>query len=290
MVADVIETLDSKSLLENTYLIYTSDNGYHIGQFSQVYDKRQPYESDIKVPLLIRGPNLEKNIENHQPVLNIDLAPTVLKLAGLKPLKSMDGHPIDLTTKGMTERSMLVEYHGESKDGTVDSSCRWAYDSENLAWLVIRLYKGPWRAFHSSILKSQEAPTAFSSLCVVRSGFNSCSSVVSKSCPSLALRGFLDRVACPPLNRDVVSYRVINLCFFISLPYPNKSLPAMPPSVRLQMPGLEEQYLRFRRGSMIKDHNLSRTVVQTKSRWSRDLYYHIDQWSRTEQKRPRSHM
>ncbi|KAI5634206.1 sulfatase domain-containing protein [Phthorimaea operculella] len=133
MVADVVETLDSKSLLDNTYLIYTSDNGYHIGQFSQVYDKRQPYESDIKVPLLIRGPNLEKNIENHQPVLNIDLAPTVLKLAGLKPLKSMDGHPIDLTNKGMTERSMLMEYHGESKDGTVDSSCRWAYDSENLA-------------------------------------------------------------------------------------------------------------------------------------------------------------
>ncbi|XP_049879116.1 N-acetylglucosamine-6-sulfatase-like [Pectinophora gossypiella] len=133
MVADVIEALDSQSLLEDTYLIYTSDNGYHVGQFSQVYDKRQPYETDIKVPLVIRGPNVEKNVHSDQPVLNIDLAPTILHLAGVDPPKTMDGHPIDLGNKDVGDRAMLVEYYGEGRDGTVDPKCPWSYDSDNLA-------------------------------------------------------------------------------------------------------------------------------------------------------------
>ncbi|KAG6448831.1 hypothetical protein O3G_MSEX005734 [Manduca sexta] len=133
MVADVINALESNSLLDNTYLIYTSDNGYHIGQFSQAYDKRQPYETDIKVPLLIKGPGIKKNVKNHQPVLNIDLAPTIIELAGLEVPRSMDGRPIDLQNENKTERYMLIEYYGEGQDGTVDQNCPWIYDSDNLA-------------------------------------------------------------------------------------------------------------------------------------------------------------
>ncbi|CAH2052219.1 unnamed protein product, partial [Iphiclides podalirius] len=136
MVADVVEALDRSSLLDNTYLIYTSDNGYHIGQFSQVYDKRQPYEADVKVPLIIKGPGVQENIRNYQPVMNIDLAPTIISLAGLKPPRVMDGRPIDLQeseNEKESERTMLVEYYGEARDGTVDPKCPWHYDNANLA-------------------------------------------------------------------------------------------------------------------------------------------------------------
>ncbi|KAL0867806.1 hypothetical protein ABMA27_008508 [Loxostege sticticalis] len=132
MVADVIGALEVNALLDNTYVIYTSDNGYHIGQFSQVYDKRQPYETDIKVPLLIRGPGLKKNAVNPQPVLNIDIAPTILHLAGVKA-PDMDGRPVKMEKEEIGERYMLVEYYGEGRDGSVDEKCPWKYDGDNLA-------------------------------------------------------------------------------------------------------------------------------------------------------------
>ena len=82
LVEQILKLLDKMMQLDNTYVIFSSDNGYHLGQLSLPYDKRQMYEFDIRVPLMIRGPNIKPGQIRPELVLNIDFAPTFLDLAG----------------------------------------------------------------------------------------------------------------------------------------------------------------------------------------------------------------
>ena len=62
--------------------MFHSDHGYHLGEFAMPIDKRQPYEFDIRVPFLFRGPGIPANTSSEVPVLMVDVAPTLLDIAG----------------------------------------------------------------------------------------------------------------------------------------------------------------------------------------------------------------
>ncbi|XP_034458701.1 glucosamine (N-acetyl)-6-sulfatase (Sanfilippo disease IIID), b isoform X1 [Hippoglossus hippoglossus] len=128
MVEMLVNKLDSMKELDNTYIFYTSDNGYHTGQFSLPIDKRQLYEFDIRIPLLVRGPGIKPNQTLKAPVLNIDLAPTIMDITGLNLSSvNVDGQSFlsqmaPSLRNGSVRPFFLVEYTGEGHP-TTDPAC-----------------------------------------------------------------------------------------------------------------------------------------------------------------------
>ncbi|XP_014228915.1 N-acetylglucosamine-6-sulfatase-like [Trichogramma pretiosum] len=119
LVEAVYSQLSSQGLLNETYIIFTSDNGYHIGQFSQPYDKRQPYETDIRVPLLIRGPGIDRATRVNSTVSSVDLFATILDIAGIEV--PSDG--MSLLNYTVQDRTVLVEYKGEKSESKQSTGC-----------------------------------------------------------------------------------------------------------------------------------------------------------------------
>ena len=87
----VVATLQGTGELSNTYVFFTSDNGYHIGNHRFDANKKTPYEEDIGVPLMVRGPGVPAGAVRQQLVLNNDLAPTIASLAGVPTPSFVDG-------------------------------------------------------------------------------------------------------------------------------------------------------------------------------------------------------
>ncbi|HVJ47197.1 MAG TPA: sulfatase [Luteolibacter sp.] len=90
----LLDELDSLGLDKNTIVIFTSDNGYYLGEHG-LGDKRSAYEESLRLPLLIRSPFHElKGADIASTVLNIDLAPTIVDLAGAPLPSSFQGRSL----------------------------------------------------------------------------------------------------------------------------------------------------------------------------------------------------
>lgn len=87
----VLDYLDSNGLSENTAVIYTSDQGFFLGEHG-LYDKRFMYELSLRIPLLVRWPaNIPAGSVNKQLIQNLDFAPTMLDMAGVAVPREMQG-------------------------------------------------------------------------------------------------------------------------------------------------------------------------------------------------------
>ncbi|KAJ5581437.1 hypothetical protein N7535_000057 [Penicillium sp. DV-2018c] len=101
MIGKLIEKLEAVGELDNTYVFFSTDNGYHLGQHRLQPGKNCGYETDINVPLIIRGPGIGRNQTLDAITSHTDLAPTFLSLAGTTR-DGLDGKKIPLKSAART--------------------------------------------------------------------------------------------------------------------------------------------------------------------------------------------
>ncbi|KAJ3030951.1 UNVERIFIED_CONTAM: hypothetical protein HDU68_007151 [Siphonaria sp. JEL0065] len=96
LLGSVIDFL-SEEELDNTYIFYSTDNGYHLGLHRLNAGKTTPYEDDVNVPFFVRGPGVAKGKVRHDVNSHTDIAPTFLQIAGAsQSAYPFDGEPIPI--------------------------------------------------------------------------------------------------------------------------------------------------------------------------------------------------
>lgn len=93
-VAALVEALRAAGRLDDTYIVFTSDNGFHMGQHRLEPGKYTPYEPDVHVPLLVRGPGVPRGLTVEALTLSVDFAPTFAELAGATLPAEPDGRSL----------------------------------------------------------------------------------------------------------------------------------------------------------------------------------------------------
>lgn len=117
-VGRLLDTLDELKLTDNTIVIYTSDNGFYLGEHG-LGDKRSAYEESLRIPFLVRIPKRMQAQESRlvdEMVLNIDLAPTLLDFAGV---------PIPASMQGKSWKSLITNSKSDSSAPFRES---WLYE------------------------------------------------------------------------------------------------------------------------------------------------------------------
>src|SRR5690606_28425498 len=101
-LADLLEASDQ---LDDTYVVFTSDNGFHLGQHRLKAGKQTAFEEDIRVPFLLAGPGVPADRESDALVGDVDLAPTLAALAGAPTPEFVDGRDLSALWRGDTDES-----------------------------------------------------------------------------------------------------------------------------------------------------------------------------------------
>ena len=115
-VGRVMEALTAEGLLDNTIVVFTSDNGFYVGEYARS-DKRLAYEPSIKVPMLVHYPKFSQSGNEIDAFgNNLDFAPTFLEMAGIKIPDTMHGEsliPLLTGEKDSIREHLFYEYFQE---------------------------------------------------------------------------------------------------------------------------------------------------------------------------------
>ena len=115
MIGELRATLAALGIANNTYIVFSSDNGYHMGEYRLRSGKMTPYDTDIQVPLIVVGPGVAKGRVLTEIAENVDLCPTFTDLGGGRGPSKPDGRSLVPLLLGAADtgwrESALIEHH-----------------------------------------------------------------------------------------------------------------------------------------------------------------------------------
>jgi len=143
-VGRLLDYLDAAGLARNTVVIYTSDQGFFLGDHGW-FDKRLMYEESLRMPFLMRCPGVIKpGSVNRDMVLNIDFAPTFLDYAGVKAPPEMQGSSFLANVEGHTPGNWRkAMYYRYWMDNDNDHHVSAHYGIRTDRWKLIYYYGKP---------------------------------------------------------------------------------------------------------------------------------------------------
>jgi arylsulfatase A-like enzyme len=115
MIGDIEQTLRETGQAKNTIFVFSSDNGFHIGEYGLYPGKLTAFDTDVVVPLVVVGPHIPAGTTNSAVVQNVDLAPTFEQIGGAEVPADVDGHslvPLLLGKHPPWRSAALIEHHG----------------------------------------------------------------------------------------------------------------------------------------------------------------------------------
>merc|ERR1711974_38681 len=140
MLGVIMDGLKHLGVLDNTYVFFSSDNGYHLGEHKMPFGKGQPYETDVRLPMYVVGPSVRRNATMSHPTTHLDITATIVELAdaGSKAPKNLDG------------KSFASELAKSS--GNADSWRQFSYSeffSNENTWRMVRMTNSTGRFMYS---------------------------------------------------------------------------------------------------------------------------------------------
>ena len=120
MIAQIEARLAADGVARDTYIVFSSDNGLHMGEHRLRPGKLTAFDTDINVPLIVTGPGVPAGRTVAKMTENIDLCPSFEELAGARVPASVDGHSLVALMHGRRvagwRKEILVEHHGRVYD------------------------------------------------------------------------------------------------------------------------------------------------------------------------------
>jgi N-acetylglucosamine-6-sulfatase len=120
LIARIENTLANRDVADNTYLVFSSDNGFHMGDHRLLQGKLTAFDTDIRVPLIVVGPDVPAGKTVERLAANIDLRSTFSRLTGARVPKSVDGRSLVPLLRGKPvdnwRGATLIEHHGPVND------------------------------------------------------------------------------------------------------------------------------------------------------------------------------